>query len=234
MQKEFTRLEMLIGIEGLDKLANSRVAVFGVGGVGGFVCESLVRSGIGEIHIIDNDTIDITNINRQLIALNSTIGKLKVDVLEERLKDINKNVKVYKYPIFYLPDVQTDIPFKELDYIVDAIDTVSAKIDIILKAKEFNIPIISSMGCGNRLDPTKLIITDLYKTKNDPLAKVMRHEMKKRNVKKLTVIASNEIPIKASQKSENKRSFPGSFSPVPATAGLYIAAHIINNILKNS
>lgn len=233
MSNIYERTELLLGQEAMDCLAKSKVAVFGVGGVGGYVVEALVRSGVGEIHIIDSDKVCPSNINRQVIATNKTIDKYKVDVMEERIKDINPDITVYKYPIFYLPDSNDEIPFESFDYIVDAIDTVTAKIDIIMKAKELNIPIISAMGCGNRLDPTKLVITDIYKTKNDPLAKVMRHELKKRRIKKITVVASTELPIKPNKElKDGKRIVPGSSAFVPSAAGLFIASHIVRQLSK--
>lgn len=233
MSNIYERVELLLGKEAMESLAKSKVAVFGIGGVGGYVVEALVRSGIGEIHIIDSDKVCASNLNRQIIATNKTIDKYKVDVMEDRIKDINPNIKVHKYPIFYLPDNNDEIPFESFDYIVDAIDTVTAKIDIIMKAKELDIPIISAMGCGNRLDPTKLVITDIYKTKNDPLAKVMRHELKKRRIKKLTVVASTELPIKPNKElKDGKRIVPGSSAFVPSAAGLFIASHIIRELSK--
>ena len=235
MSNIYERTELLLGQEAMDRLAESKVAVFGVGGVGGYVVEALVRSGVGEIHIIDSDKVCSSNINRQIIATNKTIDKYKVDVMEERIKDINPDITVYKYPIFYLPDSNDEIPFESFDYIVDAIDTVTAKIDIIMKAKELNIPIISAMGCGNRLDPTKLLITDINKKKNDPLAKVMRHELKKRRIKKLTVVASTELPIKPNKElKDGKRIVPGSSAFVPSAAGLFIASHIVRQLSKQS
>ena len=234
MNNIFERTELLLGKEAIKKLSKSKVAVFGVGGVGGHAIEALARSGIGELHIIDSDKVCASNINRQIIATNETIGKYKVDVMEDRLHTINPNIKVYKYPFFYLPETKDSIHFSEFDYIVDAIDTITAKIDIIMNAKELNIPIISAMGCGNRLDPTKLLITDIYKTKNDPLAKVMRHELKKRNIKKLTVVSSNELPIKplVEIRGDNNKVIPGSTSFVPSCAGLIIASHVIKELIK--
>ena len=235
MSNIYERVELLLGKDAMDCLAKSKVAIFGVGGVGGYAVEALVRSGIEEIHIIDSDKVCSSNINRQIIATNKTIDKYKVDVMEERIKDINPDITVYKYPIFYLPDSNDEIPFESFDYIVDAIDTVTAKIDIIMKAKELDIPIISAMGCGNRLDPTKLVITDIYKTKNDPLAKVMRHELKKRRIKKLTVVASTELPIKPNKElKDGKRIVPGSSAFVPSAAGLFMASHIISKLVSKS
>ncbi len=236
MHKPFDRLEMMIGEDKLAKLNNYKIAIFGLGGVGGYVAEALVRSNISELHIIDNDKVDITNFNRQIIALNSTLNEYKVDAFEKRLLDINPNIKIYKYPLFYLPEHSDEIPFASFDYIVDAIDTVSAKIDIIKKANDYNIPIISAMGCGNRMDPTKLKITDIYKTKNDPLAKIMRHELKKLSIPKLTVVYSEELPNKPlsdSIEDNKKRHIPASSIFVPACAGLYIASYIIRELIKD-
>ena len=233
MNDIFERTELLFGKEAIKKLSKAKVAVFGVGGVGGYVIEALARSGIGELHIIDSDKVCASNINRQIIATNKTIGQYKVDVMEDRLKAINPNITVYKYHFFYLPETRTSIPFSTFDYIVDAIDTITAKIDIIMTAKDLEIPIISAMGCGNRIDPTKLLITDIYKTKNDPLAKVMRHELKKRNIKKLTVVASSELPIKPLVEiKENRKVVPGSTAFVPSCAGLIIASHVIKELIK--
>ena len=177
MSNPFIRSQLVLGEEGLKKIANARVAVFGVGGVGGYVIEALARCGIGEIDIIDNDTVAESNINRQIIATHSTIGEYKVDVMEKRIKDISPDTIVHKYTTFYLPENRDTFDFTNYDYIVDAIDTVTAKIDMICYAKSVKTPIISCMGCGNRMDPTQLELTDIYKTKNDPLAKVMRHDI---------------------------------------------------------
>ena len=181
----------------MEKLSKARVAVFGVGGVGGYVLESLARSGVRKFDIIDDDRICITNINRQIIATTPDIGHFKVDAAEERIHAIDPSIEVRKYPFFYLPNQNKEkIPFEEFDYIVDAVDTVTAKLDIIEEANRLNIPIISAMGCGNRIDPTKLVVCDIYDTYNDPLAKVMRKELKARNIKKLKVVYSTELPIK--------------------------------------
>ena len=234
--EQYERLKLLIGEEGLNKLRNSHVAVFGVGGVGGYVCEALVRSGIGQIDLIDHDTVSESNLNRQIIALHSTIGKLKVDVLKERLLDIDPEVKVNTYPVFFLPENADDFDFSEYDYVIDAVDTVTAKIEIILNAKENNVPVISSMGTGNKLDPSRLEVSDIYKTEMCPLAKVMRKEMKKRGVKKLKVVYSREKPIDVDcsnmELPEGKRSIPGSTAFVPPAAGLLIASEVVKDLIR--
>ena len=212
-------------------LAKKRIAVFGVGGVGGFVCEGLVRAGIGAIDIVDKDTVALSNINRQLIALHSTVGKNKVDVLEERLKDINKNLIIKKYKCFFLPETSETFDFREYDYVVDAIDTVTGKIELILKAKEAGVPIISAMGAGNKLDPTAFLVSDIYKTSVCPLARVMRRELKKRGVDKLKVVYSKEEPIKP-QFEEGEEVVPGSVSFVPPALGLIIAGEIVKDLIR--
>lgn len=220
----FTREEMLIGSEALEKLKHAHVLVFGVGGVGGYVVEALTRSGVGEITIVDNDYIVPSNCNRQIIALHSSIGEAKVSAFEKRMKDINPDIIVHPMQTFYLPENRDQFDFSKYDYVVDAIDTVTAKIDIIQACYEKQVPVISCMGCGNRLDPTKLEVTDIYKTKNDPLAKVMRHELKKRNIRKCTVICSAELPVKTGQRT------PGSSAFVPSCAGLIAASVIVRKI----
>ena len=195
-ENQFERTALLLGKASVERLARKRVAVFGVGGVGGFVCEGLVRAGIGAIDIVDKDIVALSNINRQLIALHSTVGKNKVDVLEERLKDINKNLIIKKYKCFFLPETSETFDFREYDYVVDAIDTVTGKIELILKAKEAGVPIISAMGAGNKLEPAGFQVSDIYKTSVCPLARVMRRELKKRGVDKLKVVYSKEEPIK--------------------------------------
>ena len=215
----------------VERLARKRVAVFGVGGVGGFVCEGLVRAGIGAIDIVDKDTVALSNLNRQLIALHSTVGKNKVDVLEERLKDINKNLIIKKYKCFFLPETSDTFDFREYDYVVDAIDTVTGKIELILKAKEAGVPIISAMGAGNKLDPTAFQVSDIYKTSVCPLARVMRRELKKRGVEKLKVVYSKEEPIKP-QFEEGEEVVPGSVSFVPPALGLIIAGEIVKDLIR--
>ncbi len=226
---EFSRTEMLLGRTAVDKLKNSRVAVFGVGGVGSYVVEALARSGVGALDLIDNDTVNITNINRQLIALHSTVGRFKVDCASERVLDINPDVKVNAYKLFYLPEKADEFDFTQYNYIVDAIDTVTAKIDIIKRAYELGIPVISSMGTGNKLDPTQFEVTDIYKTSVCPLAKVMRRELKARGVEKLKVVYSKEEPKKNST-INGERPVPASISFVPSVAGLIIAGEVIKDL----
>ncbi len=248
MLNQFSRTKLLFGEEEIDRLQNKRVAVFGIGGVGGYVCEALVRSGIGAFDLIDDDVVCLTNLNRQLIATRKTIGKHKVDVMAERMKDINPKIDVTVHKCFYLPETADQFDFSQYDYVVDAIDTVTGKIEIIMQAKAHNVPVISAMGCGNRLDPTKLVCTDIYKTTMDPLAKVMRHEMKKRRVKKLKVVYSTEKPTRpksdmsnscrthcicppdAAHKCTEKRDIPGSTAFVPSAAGLVIASEIVREL----
>ena len=228
-----SRTIMLIGEDNLKKLKNSRVAVFGIGGVGGFALEGLVRSGIGEIDIIDSDDIDISNLNRQIIATENTVGISKVDVAEERIKSINSDVKVNKHKTFFSAETIDSFDFSKFDYIIDAIDTVTSKLLLIEHAKRNNIPIISSMGTGNKLCPQTLEVTDIFKTSVCPLAKVMRYELKKRGVKKLKVVYSKEEPIKPNvQATENSRHIPASMVFVPACAGMILASEVVNDIIK--
>ena len=233
MDSYFARTEMLLGKEALLKLKNSRVAVFGIGGVGGYVVEALVRSGIGTIDIIDNDDVDITNLNRQILATRKTLGKSKVDVCKERIEDINPETTVNCHKMFFSADNSGELDFNKYDYIIDAIDTVSSKIELVLKADEFNVPIISSMGTGNKLNPTQLEVADIYNTSVCPLARVMRYELKKRNVKRLKVVYSKEQP-KTPQNSQSVkgRHIPGSIVFVPACAGLIIASEVIKDLIK--
>ena len=226
MENQFSRTETLIGTEALKKLANSRVAVFGIGGVGGYVVEALARAGVGALDLIDNDDINITNINRQIIALHSTVGKSKVEVAKERILDINPRVNVKIYNTFFTPETSDDFDFSQYDYVVDAIDTVTGKIELVLKAQEVNTPIISCLGTGNKLHPEMFEITDIYKTSVCPLAKVMRTELKKRGVKKLKVLYSKETPIK----QEGQR-IPASISFTPPVAGLIIAGEVVRDLL---
>ncbi len=227
MENQFARTETLIGTEALTKLANSRVAIFGVGGVGGYVVEALARAGVGNIDLIDNDDVNITNINRQIIALHSTVGKPKVDVARDRVLDINPKVNVRIYKIFFTPETSKEFDFSQYDYVVDAIDSVTGKIELVMKSKEANVPIISSMGTGNKLHPEMFEIADVYKTSVCPLAKVMRTELKKRGVKKLKVLYSKEVPIK----QEGQR-IPASISFVPPVAGLIMAGEVIRDLIK--
>lgn len=234
MDNRFSRLEILIGKENFNKLTTSHIAIFGVGGVGGYVVEALVRSGIGEISVIDYDTVSLTNLNRQIIALEDTIGRKKVDVIEERIKAINKECRIHKYDMMYLKETADIIDLSQFDYVVDAVDNISAKLELIERCHILNVPMISCMGTGNKLDPSMLEITDIYKTTVCPLAKVMRRELKKRNIKKQKVLYSKEYPIKPLKSDEetNKREVIGSTSFVPSSAGLLIASYVIRELIK--
>ena len=229
MKEEFTRTAMLIGEESVEKLSSVHIAVFGIGGVGGYVTEALARCGVGEFDLIDNDTVNITNINRQIIATHDTLGSFKTEVMRERILSINPEAKVNVYNTFYLPENSAEFDFTKYDYIVDAVDTVTAKIEIIMNAKKAAIPIISSMGTGNKLDPTRFEIADIYKTTVCPLAKVMRRELKKRGVDRLKVLYSKEEPIKQ-QAEDGKKPTPASISFVPSAAGLIIAGEVIKEL----
>ena len=249
MLTQFSRTELLLGKEGMERLKNARVAVFGVGGVGGYVCEALVRSGVGSFDLIDDDKVCLTNLNRQIIATRSTVGKYKVDVMKERMLDINPDVQVETYKCFFLPENADDFPFAEYDYVVDAIDTVTAKIALVMKCQEMGIPIISSMGAGNKLDASAFQVADIYKTKMCPLAKVMRRELKKRGVKKLKVVYSEEKPTRpiedmaiscrthcicppgAAHKCTERRDIPGSVAFVPSVAGLIVAGEVVKDLV---
>ena len=226
MENQFSRTETLIGTEALKKLSNSRVAVFGIGGVGGYVVEALARAGVGALDLIDNDDVNITNINRQIIALHSTIGKSKVEVAQARILDINPGINVRTYKTFFTPETSNEFDFSQYDYVVDAIDSVTGKIELVLKAQEVNKPIISCLGTGNKLHPEMFEISDIYKTSVCPLAKVMRTELKKCGVKKLKVLYSKEIPIK----HEGQR-IPASISFTPPVAGLIIAGELVRDLL---
>jgi len=251
MLHEFSRTELLIGKDALSKLADSKVAVFGIGGVGTFAVEGLIRAGLGKIVLVDDDCICLTNINRQIHATKKTVGKPKVEAMRERILEINPSVEVAIFQRFYMPETAEDLISDDYDYIVDAVDTVTAKIDLVVKAKEKNIPIISCMGAGNKLDPTKFEVADIYKTSVCPLAKVMRQELRKRGVDSLKVVYSKESPIKpledeSSSCSENcicpkgttrkctvRHQIPGSISFVPSVAGLIIAGEVIKDILHS-
>lgn len=230
----FSRFELLIGEEKLQQLQNSHVLVFGVGGVGGYVVEALVRSGIGHITIVDNDEVSLTNLNRQIIATRETIGKKKVEVMRERILSINPDCLVTGLEMFYLPENADTIDLKKYDYVVDAIDTITSKIELAMRCEKLNVPLISSMGTGNKLNPAMLEVSDIYKTSVCPLAKVMRKELKTRGVKHLKVVYSKELPIKPRQSNEltNKRTVPGSSAFVPSSAGLLIASEVIKDLLK--
>lgn len=241
MPDQFSRTELLLGKDAMEKLNRSRVAVFGIGGVGGYVCEALVRSGVGAFDLIDNDRVSLTNLNRQIIATRKTIGKEKVDVMKDRILEINPDADVRIYHCFFLPENAENFPFEEYDYIVDAVDTVTAKIELVTIAQEKKIPVISSMGAGNKLDAGQFKVTDIYKTKVCPLAKVMRHELKKRNIEKLKVVYSEELPVQPAaegqlleeeQSGSRKRSIPGSVAYVPSVAGLLIAGEVVKDLIK--
>ncbi|WP_297124940.1 tRNA threonylcarbamoyladenosine dehydratase [uncultured Eubacterium sp.] len=250
MLNQFSRTELLFGREAMDKLQNSRVAVFGIGGVGGYVCEALVRSGVYHFDLIDDDQVCLTNLNRQIIATRKTVGQYKVDVMRERILEINPDADVSVHKCFFLPENADEFPFEEYDYVVDAVDTVTAKIELVMKAQEKGVPIISSMGAGNKLDPSAFKVADIYKTRVDPLARVMRREMKKRGVKKLKVVYSEEDPKRpiedmavscrnncicppgAQHKCTERRDIPGSTAFVPSVAGLIIAGEVIKDLIK--
>lgn len=250
MLNQFSRTELLLGKDAMEKLRGSRVAVFGIGGVGGYVCEALVRSGVGAFDLIDDDKVCLTNLNRQIIATRSTVGKYKTEVMKERMLDINPEIKVETHQCFFLPENADTFPFEEYDYVVDAVDTVTAKLELVMKCKEKNVPIISSMGAGNKLDASQFRVADIYKTKVCPLAKVMRRELKKRGVKKLKVVYSEEQPIRpiedmaiscrthcicppgAAHKCTERRDIPGSVAFVPSVAGLIIAGEVVKDLIR--
>lgn len=250
MSRQFARTQLLLGPEAMEKLAHSRVAVFGVGGVGGYVCEALARSGEGAFDLIDDDKVCLTNINRQIIATRKTIGKYKAEVMRERILDINPSADIRVYKCFFLPENADEFPFDEYDYVVDAVDTVTAKIELVMKAQEKGVRIISSMGAGNKLDASAFRVADIYKTKVCPLAKVMRRELKKRGVKKLKVVYSEEkaltpledesiscrsncvCPPGTQHKCTDRRAIPGSVAFVPPVAGLIIAGEVIKDLCE--
>ena len=252
MLTQFSRTELLLGKEAMDKLANSKVAVFGVGGVGGYVCEALARSGVGSFDLIDDDKVCLTNLNRQIIATRKSVGKYKTDVMKERILDINPDAKVEMHKCFFLPGNADEFPFDSYDYVVDAVDTVTAKIELVLQSQKKGVPIISSMGAGNKLDASAFKVADIYKTKVCPLAKVMRRELKKRGIKKLKVVYSEEQPIRpiedmsiscrtncicppgAKHKCTERRNIPGSTAFVPSVAGLIIAGEVIKDLCKKN
>ena len=251
MLTQFSRTELLLGKDAMQKLSESRVAVFGVGGVGGYVCEALVRSGVGAFDLIDDDKVCLTNLNRQIIATRKTVGKYKVDVMKERILDINPDADVRIHKCFFLPENANEFPFGEYDYVVDAVDTVTAKIELVMQAQKMHVPIISSMGAGNKLDGSQFRVADIYKTKVCPLAKVMRHELKKRGVKKLKVVYSEEMPTRpiddmaiscrtncicppgAEHKCTERRDIPGSVAFVPSVAGLIIAGEVVKDLCRD-
>lgn len=232
MNSRFIRTELLLGKEGIEKLRRSTVAVFGIGGVGSFTCEALVRSGLGKIILIDYDIIDISNINRQIHATSKTVGLAKVEVMKERLLDINPELKVVTYKEKYNEETKEKLISTDYDYVVDAIDMVTSKIDLIATCKEKNIPIISSMGAGNKLNPTLLQVGDIYSTHTCPLAKVMRRELKKKNIKELKVVWSRENPMKVNlERDEIRKAVPGSVAFVPSVAGLILASEVIKDLV---
>ena len=250
MLNEFSRTELLLGKEALEKLSGCRVAVFGVGGVGGYVAEGLARSGVGALDLIDDDKVCLTNINRQIIAARSTVGKYKVDVAKERLLDINPKIRVTVHKTFYCPETAEEFDFKDYDYVVDAIDSVTGKIELCVQSKAANVPIICSMGAGNKLDPTAFEVADISKTSVCPLARVMRYELKKRGIKNVKTVYSKEPPITPKDTDENscknhcicppgtkrkctaRRAVPGSVAFVPSVVGLIIAGEVIKDLIK--
>lgn len=250
MLNQFSRTQLLLGKTAMDRLQQSRVAVFGIGGVGGYTVEALVRSGVGAIDLIDDDKVCLTNLNRQIIATRSTVGKYKVDVMKDRILDINPKAVVNVHKCFYLPENKDEFDFSQYSYVVDAVDTVTAKIQLVMDAKEAGVPIISSMGAGNKLDPAAFQVADIYKTSVCPLAKVMRRELKKRGIKKLKVVYSQEKPTRpledmsisckshcicppgATHKCTERRDIPGSVAFVPSVAGLIIAGEVIKDLVK--
>ena len=251
MLNQFSRTELLVGKDGIENLNKAKVAIFGIGGVGSFVAEGLVRAGVEHFILVDDDKICLTNLNRQIHATRKTIGKYKVDVMKERILEINPKAEVETYKEFYMPDSDHSILDERVDYIVDAIDTVTGKIELVMNAEKLNIPIISAMGSGNKLDPTKFEVTDIYKTSICPLAKVMRKELRARGVKKLKVVYSKEEPLKPYEGIENscknncicppgtkrkctiRNQIPGSISFVPSVVGMIIAGEVVKDILKN-
>ena len=237
MLKQFSRTQLLLGCDAMAKLAESRVAVFGVGGVGGYVCEALARSGVGAFDLVDNDEVSLTNVNRQIIATMETVGKKKVEVMRDRILQINPKADVRIHASFFLPENAHEFPFSEYDYVVDAVDTVAAKLELAVVCQEQGIPLMSSMGAGNKLDPCAFKVADIYETKVCPLAKVMRRELRKRGVRKLKVVYSEEVPIVPGEGRSaeeelpaGRRSIPGSVAFVPSVAGLIIAGEVVKDL----
>jgi len=235
MDEKFIRTGLLLGEAGLDRLARARVAVFGVGGVGGYVAEALARSGVGSLDLTDKDVVSISNINRQIIATSKTVGMHKTQVMKERILDINPQAQVRVHDCFFLPETAGEFDFQEYDYVVDAVDTVTAKIELVLKSQEAGTPIVSSMGAGNKLDPSRFEVADIYQTSVCPLARVMRRELKKRGVKKLKVVYSKEEAMTPliRMSDESKRVIPGSIAFVPSVAGLMIAGEVVKDLVKD-
>ncbi len=252
MLNQYSRTSLLVGRKKLQKLWNKRVIIFGIGGVGGNVVESLARFGVGSFDLVDDDLVCLTNINRQILATRKTYGQYKVDVAEERIHDINPKIIVNKHKTFYLPDKKDEFDFSKFDYVIDALDTVTAKLDIIENAKNANVPVISAMGCGNRLDPTKLVLCDVFETKGDPLSKIMRKELRKRGISSLKVVFSTEPPTRpredetedsclyhcvcppgTKRKCTDRRDIPGSTSFVPPVAGTLIGYQVANDLMES-
>lgn len=231
MLDQFSRTELIFGKEAMEKLRRSRVAVFGIGGVGGYAVEALARSGVGTLDIIDNDKICLTNLNRQIFAVHSTVGQYKVDVAKERICDICPDIKVNTHKCFFMPDTADDFNFTEYDYVIDAIDTVTGKLEIIKRAKTAKVPVISAMGAGNKQDPTAFKVADIYETKVCPLARVMRQELRKAGIKDVKVVYSEEKPVHLIENMEFK-NIPGSNAFVPSVAGLIIAGEVIKDLTK--
>ena len=250
MLNQFSRTQLLIGADAIKKLSESRVAVFGIGGVGGYVCEALVRSGIGHFDLVDDDKVCLTNLNRQILATRKTVGKYKAEVMAERMLEINPDADIRIHKCFFLPENADDFPFDEYDYVIDAVDTVTAKLELIMRCKEKKVPEIGAMGAGNKLDAGRMKIADIYETSVCPLARVMRHELRKRGVRSLKVVYSDEQPIRpiedmsiscrshcicppdAKHKCTERRDIPGSTAFVPAVAGLLIAGEVVRDICK--
>ena len=232
--QELLRTEMLLGRENVEKLKSKRVIVFGVGGVGGYTCEALARTGVGQIDLVDNDTVSLSNINRQIIAFHSTVGRYKVDVMKERIYDINPSITVNAYNTFFTPETSSQFDLSKYDYVVDAIDTVSGKIELVLLCDKAGTPIISSMGAGNKLDPCAFTVSDIYKTSVCPLARVMRTELKKRGIKKLKVVYSQEAPIsrEIGEMQKNGKRPPASCAFIPSVVGLIVASEVIKDLIK--
>ena len=239
MLNQFSRTALLVGQEAISKLQQSRVAIFGIGGVGSYVAEALARSGVGTFDLIDNDTVALTNLNRQIIATHATLGQPKVQVMAERIHSINPHAQVHVHQCFFLPENASEFNFEQYDYVVDAVDTVAAKIAIILAAQAAKVPVISSMGAGNKMDPSKFQVADLYKTSVDPLARVMRQELKKRGVKKLKVVYSTELPLtpvdelegECHAEAHRRRALPGSTAFTPSAAGLLVASEVVKDLI---
>lgn len=250
MLHAFSRTQLLLGKDAMDRLASSRVAVFGIGGVGGYVCEALIRSGVGSFDLIDDDKVCLTNLNRQIMATRKTVGKYKAEVMKDRMLEINPEAEIRIHKCFFLPENASDFPFDEYDYVVDAVDTVSAKIELVMQSQQHNVPIISCMGAGNKLDGSQFLVSDLYQTRMCPLAKVMRYELRKRGVKKLKVVYSEEKPTRpiedmsiscrthcicppgAKHKCTERRDIPGSVAFVSSVAGLLIAGEVVKDLIS--